>query len=202
MRKLSFSICDIVRPRSALRVVTCFQGRYWGPRINASIDVFYPYNKLAYKSTYQIFTSFRVGRNEKYFRSPHALRQTSKIRTNAPTLPQGDLELQNELANANSPSLLDLCSTITTLWCLRAMYNYNTLTYEPSATAQNQLGIAGYLGEFASQQGLEEFMLLFCADDVRANFTVEQVHGGGNDQSDPGVEVRIIHNPWGCHDCK
>jgi hypothetical protein len=34
-------------------------------------------------------------------------------------------------------------------------------------------------------------------DAVRADFTVEQVHGGGNDQSDPGVEVRIMHIPWG-----
>ena len=41
-------------------------------------------------------------------------------------------------------------------------------------------------------------MQVFRADDaVRADFTVEQVHGGGNDQSDPGVEVRIMHIPWG-----
>jgi tripeptidyl-peptidase I len=135
-----------------------------------------------------------------YFGSPRALRQTSKVRTNGPTLPQGDLELQKELANANSPSLLELCSTIITPSCLRAMYN--TSTYEPSATAQNQLGIAGYLGEFASQQDLKEFMLLFRADAARADFTVEQVNGGGNDQSNPGAEVCIMHIPWGCCDCK
>jgi tripeptidyl-peptidase I len=56
--------------------------------------------------------------------------------------------------------------------------------------------------EFASQQDLEEFMLLFRADAVLSNFTVEQVHGGGKDQSKPGVEVRVMHIPWGCCDCK
>ncbi|KAH9973541.1 peptidase S8/S53 domain-containing protein [Lactifluus volemus] len=123
-----------------------------------------------------------------YFGSPRALRQTSNLRTGGPTLPQGDRELQIELTNANSPSVLEQCSKIITPSCLRAMYN--TSTYEPSATAQNQLGIAGYLGQFASQRDLTQFMALFRGD-VVTTFKVQQVNGGGNDQSNPGAEANL-----------
>jgi tripeptidyl-peptidase I len=119
-----------------------------------------------------------------YFGTPRALQLTPQLHL---TPPKGDLEPQNVLAYGSTPVS---CSNTITPTCLRALYN--TLEYVPSATESNKLGITGYLDQFASYQDLTEFMIQFRPDAVRANFTVEQVNGGGNNQSNPGYEVRIV----------
>jgi tripeptidyl-peptidase I len=119
-----------------------------------------------------------------YFGTPRALQQTPHLHL---TPPNGDLELRSALAYDSTPAS---CSNIITPTCLRTLYN--TLEYVPSATESNKLGITGYLDQFASYQDFTEFMLQFRPDAVRANFTVEQINGGGNNQSHPGVEVRIV----------
>ncbi|KAI0247094.1 subtilisin-like protein [Lactifluus subvellereus] len=120
-----------------------------------------------------------------YFGSPRALRQTSCLRPDGPTLPKGDQDLQG----AGSTGVPARCSTTITPTCLRALYN--TSTYVPAAAGRNQLGIAGYLNEFASQLDLTQFMSRFRPDAVTASFTVQQVHGGGNDQLKPGLEANL-----------
>ena len=122
--------------------------------------------------------------------SSHALRQTSTLHTD-------DLELHNARAYDSS---LTSCSEAITPTCLRALYN--TSTYVPSATESNQLGIAGFADQFVSYQDLTKFMLQFRPDAAGANFTVEQVNGGGNKQSNPGIRVRIVHILRGCRDVK
>ena len=79
------------------------------------------------------------------------------------------------------------CGSTITPACLRALYN--TTSYTPKATATNKLGVAGYLDEYAVHSDLKTFLNRFRSDAASADFTVVQVNGGGNDQSDPGTEV-------------
>ncbi|KAH9973600.1 subtilisin-like protein [Lactifluus volemus] len=118
-----------------------------------------------------------------YFGSPRALQQTPQLHL---TLPESDLELQDPLASGSTPAS---CSKAITPTCLRTLYN--TLAYVPSAMASNQLGITGYLDQFANYKDFTEFMLRFRPDAVHANFTVEQINGGGNNQSNPGSEANL-----------
>ncbi|KAI0306134.1 peptidase S8/S53 domain-containing protein [Multifurca ochricompacta] len=100
-----------------------------------------------------------------YFGFPRPLRRTSRVRPNGPTLPEGDLEFQKALAK-----VVRLLTTITPS-CLRALYN--TATY------------------FANHADLTTFMSRFRSDATSAAFTVVQVNGGGNDQTNPGVEANL-----------
>ena len=133
-----------------------------------------------------------------YFGSPRALRQMSKLVFNAPTLPDGDLELQ-EVSGNYTPGdpVPSNCSSIITPTCLRMLYN--TLTYSPQATSTNMLGVTGYSEQFASQSDLTGFLTRFRSDAVAANFSVVTVNGGINNQSNPGGEVRLVlHVEGGC----
>jgi tripeptidyl-peptidase I len=129
-----------------------------------------------------------------YFGSPRALRQTSRLVPNGPTLPKGDLELQNAstdaLGSGTSLPLPDSCSRTITPRCLRRLYK--TERYVPRVPGKNRLGIAGYLGESASQSDLKVFMTLFRPRAVGAGFSVKSINGGINDQSNPGSEVRTV----------
>jgi tripeptidyl-peptidase I len=133
-----------------------------------------------------------------YFGSPRALRQMSKLVFNAPTLPNGDLELQEVSATfAPGDPVPSNCSSIITPTCLRMLYN--TLTYSPQATSTNKLGITGYTEQFASQSDLTGFLTRFRSDATTANFSVVTVNGGINNQSHPGGEVRpVLHVEGGC----
>jgi tripeptidyl-peptidase-1 len=126
-----------------------------------------------------------------YFGSPRALRQMSKLVFNAPTLPNGDLELQ-EMSATFTPGdpVPSNCSSIITPTCLRMLYN--TLTYSPQATSTNKLGITGYFEQFASQSDLTDFLTHFRSDAATAKFSVVTVNGGINNQSHPGGEVRPV----------
>ena len=124
-----------------------------------------------------------------YFGSPRALRQTSQLRPNGPTLPDGDPELQNELASLSLDGAAANCSDIITPTCLRILYK--TGGYVPQARGRNQLGITGYLGQYVSRSDLKEFMIRFRPDAVRSQVEIVNVNGT-NDENDPGVEVRIL----------
>ncbi|KAI0284762.1 subtilisin-like protein [Russula brevipes] len=124
-----------------------------------------------------------------YFGSPRALRQTSRLDPNGPTLPNGDLHLQNAATlSASGSPVPPICSNITPA-CLRRLYN--TEGYEPRATAVNKLGIAGYLQEFASHSDLRGFMTRFRRDAENATFSVVTVNGGINDENNPGGEANL-----------
>ena len=125
-----------------------------------------------------------------YFGSPRALRQTSQLRPNGLTLPNGDPELQDELASLSPDGPVPAnCSNVITPTCLRILYR--TGGYVPQARGRNQLGITGYLGQYVSQSDLKEFMIRFRPDAVRSQVAIVNVNGT-NDENDPGVEVRIL----------
>ncbi len=68
---------------------------------------------------------------------------------------------------------------------------YNTFAYDPAATDKNKLGVVGFVNEYPSQADLTKFMTDYNGDAEDATFTVEQVNGGGNDQSNPGLEASV-----------
>jgi tripeptidyl-peptidase-1 len=126
-----------------------------------------------------------------YFGSPRPRRQPSKLALNAPTLPDGDLVLQELLATfAPGDPVPSNCSSIITPTCLRLLYK--TWAYKPLATSKNKIGITGYLEEFASYSDLTRFLTRFRTDAATANFSVVTVNEGINDQSQPGREVRLV----------
>ncbi|KAF8903507.1 peptidase S8/S53 domain-containing protein [Gymnopilus junonius] len=81
------------------------------------------------------------------------------------------------------------CADTITPTCLRDLYN--TSTYTPTQTKVNELGIAGYLDEFANTADLQSFFKKYRKDAVGSSFSIVQVNGGGNDQSNPGVEANL-----------
>ncbi|KAF9025365.1 subtilisin-like protein [Hymenopellis radicata] len=80
------------------------------------------------------------------------------------------------------------CDTNVTVSCLRDMYK--TKDYVPAA-ADNVLGVAGYLDEWANYVDLEDFMGVFRPDEARSSFETVLVHGGVNDQSQAGSEANL-----------
>jgi len=91
-------------------------------------------------------------------------------------------------SNVNAIDATNCSSTITPA-CLRALYK--TASYTPTATDRNSLGIAGYLEQFASFTDLQTFFKKFRHDAIGSNFTVVEVNGGKNNQSDAGVEASL-----------
>ena len=125
-----------------------------------------------------------------YFGSPRALLQTSIVDSNAPTLPNGDAELQDLLATYTlGDPVPPSCSSTITPTCLRLLYK--SYGYVPQAPSVNQIGITAYLEQYASQSDLTAFLTRFRTDAVAANYSVVTVNGGKNNESDPGPEVRL-----------
>ncbi|KAI0272273.1 subtilisin-like protein [Gloeopeniophorella convolvens] len=117
-----------------------------------------------------------------FFGAPAAHRATSRVRPGAAFVPAAELP-------APDAAVPSSCTSTITPACLRALYN--TSTYVPAAPGKNTLGISGYLEEFANHADLTTFLNRFRADAAAANFTVVQVNGGGNDQTDPGTEANL-----------
>lgn len=67
--------------------------------------------------------------------------------------------------------------------------------YVPSATDRNSLGVAGYLDEYANRADLRSFLSRYRAEAINATYQTVQIQDGGDDQSDPGVEVSS-HLVW------
>jgi tripeptidyl-peptidase I len=126
-----------------------------------------------------------------YFESPRPLRRTSKLALNATTLPGGDPGLQDSLTTFTPGDLVPPnCSSIITPTCLRLLYK--TWAYKPRATSKNKIGITGYTEQYASYSDLTTFLTRFRKDATTANFSVVTVNGGIDDQSQPGLEVRLV----------
>ena len=95
-----------------------------------------------------------------YFGSLRALLQTLILDPNAPTLANGDAELQDSLASfALGDTIPSSCSSIITPTCLRLLYK--TYGYVPQAPSVNQIGITAYLEQYASQSNLTAFLTRF-----------------------------------------
>jgi tripeptidyl-peptidase-1 len=67
---------------------------------------------------------------------------------------------------------------------------YNSFAYEPAATDQNVLGIAGY-EEYPNPEDLTTFMDYYHGPGADATFTVVEVNDGGYDPDNPGLEANV-----------
>jgi tripeptidyl-peptidase-1 len=98
--------------------------------------------------------------------------------------------------------------------CLQVLYR--TISYIPSATSINRLGVTGYLVQYANDADLQvsvlelnhtglefipqTFLKQFRPDAFGATVVHVQINGGLNNQSDPGLEVdpHILHSLSTC----
>ncbi|KXN85175.1 Tripeptidyl-peptidase SED2 [Leucoagaricus sp. SymC.cos] len=81
------------------------------------------------------------------------------------------------------------CSSKITPACLQALYK--TAGYKPAATDRNEIGVVGYLDEFAYVVHVQFFATFRPDAASEANFTTVSVHGGGDDQNRPGSEANL-----------
>ncbi|EJD07658.1 subtilisin-like protein [Fomitiporia mediterranea MF3/22] len=128
-----------------------------------------------------------------HFGQMRRMKATSFLQPDVPAISDDEAAAQSDAISKLIPGSLAVvptsCNTQITPACLRALYN--TSTYVPQATDTNKLGVAGYLDEFANDADLQTFFQRFRTDAVGTTFEHVQVNGGGNDQSDPGVEANL-----------
>lgn len=73
------------------------------------------------------------------------------------------------------------CGTVVTPGCLRDLYDLGNSTALPDV--RNRLGIAGFLEEYAHHSDFFEFIQVYAPNQVGANFSVQSINGGQNDES-------------------
>ncbi|KAH6916261.1 peptidase S8/S53 domain-containing protein [Coprinopsis sp. MPI-PUGE-AT-0042] len=81
------------------------------------------------------------------------------------------------------------CNVFVTPSCLRHLYN--TTDYVPQTTGRSRLGVVGYLDEFVNDADLQNFYSKFRKDAQGFGIPTVSVNGGGNDQSNPGIEANL-----------
>jgi tripeptidyl-peptidase-1 len=122
-----------------------------------------------------------------YFSTMKTMRATSFLQ------PELDVGKQKDAAVSSADKIQAAvpasCATTITPACLRTLYN--TVNYVPAATANNSLGIAGYLEEYANRADLQTFFSKYRTDAVGGTYTTVKLNGGLDDQTDPGVEVHV-----------
>jgi tripeptidyl-peptidase-1 len=75
------------------------------------------------------------------------------------------------------------CGTSVTPDCLRQLYKLGDFVANPDP--RNKLGISGYLEQYARYDDLEGFLHEYAPNMTDANFTVQSINGGLNEQSSP-----------------
>ncbi|TFK63265.1 subtilisin-like protein [Pluteus cervinus] len=120
-----------------------------------------------------------------YFGTMRSMRATNHLQPDIPPLEEQAPEFGFG-PDAVPPTS---CNTQITPACLRTLYN--TQNYTPKATNVNKLGVAGYLDQFANRADLQTFFNRFRTDATGSNYTTVQISGGGDDQSEPGVEANL-----------
>ena len=73
------------------------------------------------------------------------------------------------------------CNTTITPTCLRDLYDLGNRVMAPDP--RNRLGISNYLEQYARYDDLQSFLQRFAPGMADANFTVQSINGGRNDQN-------------------
>ncbi|KAH9011317.1 subtilisin-like protein, partial [Lactarius pseudohatsudake] len=68
---------------------------------------------------------------------------------------------------------------------------YKTSTYVPLAADRNVLGVAAYIGDYASPSDLRQFMNEYRFDATSATYSVVMIKGGGYNPSNPTIEGNL-----------
>ncbi|KAF8259523.1 subtilisin-like protein [Lactarius quietus] len=116
-----------------------------------------------------------------YFASTHTLRPTPQRRSVEATANMTSTELLKTLSSRN----IQLITPNDVRWLYRTIY------YDPAATDQNVLGIAGFNGQYPSPADLTSFMKQYRTDAVSATFTVNQIEKNKYDPTNPGDEANL-----------
>ena len=91
-----------------------------------------------------------------YFSTTRTMRKTSFLQPHIAPI-DNDIEVAAKLTGPGSLATVpSSCARTITPACLRALYN--TTSYVPQATDVNQLGVAGYLEEYANDADLQVFV--------------------------------------------
>lgn len=96
--------------------------------------------------------------------------------------PHGTLPLEQPIV-ASPEDLTADCETVIRPDCLRDLYGLQKMNTTPSRF--NRLGVSGFLGQYARHSDFDQFVQSFLPDSTDANFTVESVNGGLNDEDSP-----------------
>ncbi|KAH9175625.1 subtilisin-like protein [Lactarius sanguifluus] len=113
-----------------------------------------------------------------YFASTHTMRQIPRRRSVGATADMASREPVTELSGRD-----DAVMPSDLRWL------YRTVTYVPTATDRNLLGIAGYLDDYPGLQDLRRFMSQCRADAVDVTFAVELLNGSEYDPNHPASEA-------------
>ena len=83
------------------------------------------------------------------------------------------------------------CNQTITVTCILELYN--AVGFKASATNGNQIGITGYLEQFANIQDLQTFFAEQRPDAVNSTFKTILINGGENNQtlSEAGAEANL-----------
>lgn len=139
------------------------------------------------------------------FGTMRAMKSTSFVQSSVSPVPASEGVEESGPSGFSVPAS---CNTKITPDCLARLYG--TKGYVPKATKKNAIGIAGYLDEFANDADLQASILPlnlnllininhnrqafekeFKPEAAGSGFTLVQLNGGGNNQSDPGVEANL-----------
>ncbi|KAJ7902530.1 subtilisin-like protein [Mycena olivaceomarginata] len=81
------------------------------------------------------------------------------------------------------------CASVANPACIEAIYGFPA--DKANNSAQNVLGVAGYIDQFANFADVALFLRNLRPDLVGSNFTVVEIDGGENDQGNAGVEANL-----------
>lgn len=159
--------------------------------LNAKYNVYhhrksseYVVRTMGYSLPRELHSHIDVVTPTTYFGTMRSMKATNFLQ---PDVKSFDTETSGSIfSDASIPAS---CSTTITPACLRVLYN--TQSYVPAATSVNKLGIVGYLDEFANRADLQTFFSQFRPDASGSSYTTVLVNGGGDDQSNPGVEANL-----------
>jgi tripeptidyl-peptidase-1 len=140
---------------------------------------------LSYSLPKELHSHVNVISPTTYFGTLRSMKTTSFLQPNIPPIKDEDISVVPQ-PGVTPPST---CKSTITPTCLRDLYN--TSAYTPAATKVNSLGVAGYLEEFANTADLQTFFTKFRPAAEGFTFTLQEINGGLNDQSNPGVEANL-----------
>jgi hypothetical protein len=178
--------------------------------LNATYNIYYSPSSKAYVARTMSYALPRVLQGHvdvvmptTYLGGNQLVKATSVVQSNLKTTIMDEFECKPRF-DGDVPSS---CGTTITPSCLRALYR--TAGYDPKATSKNQLGVVGYLEQYANCADLQvrfpfssvsrslkyDRMQVFFAKYRRralgAQFTTTLVNGGLDDQTKPGIEARV-----------
>ena len=110
------------------------------------------------------------------FTRMNALRTTFRVNGAAPAEPASDASAPPISVPSASGGHVDAsCNETITITCIQQLYN--AVGFTPSATNGNQIGVTGYLEQFANKQDLQTFYADQRPDALGSSFKTILVNG-------------------------